>query len=208
MTTAAYLETLNIRKFKNVYYNLSEWFTRLQTYTEQIYSFKYMSTILQFIQYKTNLQNNVIYAHMFRDGYLQSTPFMRILPRALNSSYNTLRVSHLTERTNNPKTSTQAKSSKANPLTNVTSNVTISAITAPNSTLTPTYLISSITSALLTSTTQSHTHARHLNIENLLSKLTKPLVHIINRSYFIFNSVRIATLPYLIHISELLTKIC
>ena len=208
MTTASYLETLQIRKFKNVYYNLNEWLTQLQTYTTQIYSFKYMSTILQFIQNKTTFQNNVIYAHTFRDGYLQSTPFMRILPQTLNSSINTLRVSHSTERTKNPKTTTHARLLQTHSITNVTSTVTISATIAPNSTLTPTYLISNIIPELLTSTIQSHTHTRHLNIGILLSKLTKSITRIINRSCFIFNSVRIATSPYLLHISELLTKAC
>jgi len=140
-----------------------------------------MSTILQFIQNKTNLQNNVIYAHTFRDGYLQSTPIMRILPRTLNLSFNTLRISHPIERINNLQISTHAKSSTVHSITNVTSTVTFLDSTAPNSTLTPAYLISNITPELLTSTTQSHTHTRYLNIEILLSKLTKAFAHIINR---------------------------
>ena len=200
MTTASYLETLEIRNFKNAYYNLHEWLARIQTYTTQIYSFKYMSIILQFIQNKTTFQHNVIYAHTFRDGHLQSTPLVRILSQTHNPSINTLTVSHSTERTKNPKLTTHASSSQTDSITNVTSTVPISAMIAPNSTLTPTYATSTIIPESLTSTIQSHTHTRQLTIEILLSKLTKSVTRILNRSYFIFNSVRIATSSYLIYI--------
>jgi len=167
-----------------------------------------MSTILQFIQNKTTFQHNVIYAHTFRDSYLQSTPLMRILPQTQNPSIMTQRVTHPTERTKNPKNTTHERSLQTDLITNVTSTVPISATIAPNSLLTPTYVTSNIIPEPLTSTIQSHTHTRHLTIEILLSKMTKSVTRILNRSYFIFNSVRIATLSYLIYISDLLTKAC
>ena len=63
MSTAAYLANYNIDEFKDNYYHLNEGFKQLQDYAEQIYSFKYMTIVLQAIQNRTDLQPNVIYSH-------------------------------------------------------------------------------------------------------------------------------------------------
>ena len=81
LNAAMYSANDKINEFRHNYYQLNPRFQQLQIYAEQIYSLKQIITVLQAIQNKTDLQQNVIYSHKIENGYLQNTPIMRIFPK-------------------------------------------------------------------------------------------------------------------------------
>ena len=102
--TAIYSANDKINEFRHNYYQLNPRFKQLQIYAEQIYSLKQITTVLQAIQNRTDLQNNVIYSHKVQNGYLHNTPIMRIVPSQLQPSQITLQQNSYTERTNEQQT--------------------------------------------------------------------------------------------------------
>ena len=104
LNTAIYSANDKINEFRHNYYQLNPRFKQLQIYAEQIYSLKKITIVLQAIQNRTDLQNNVIYSHKVQNGYLQNIPIMRISPSQSQHSKITLKQNSHTERTNEQQT--------------------------------------------------------------------------------------------------------
>jgi len=100
LNTAVYSANSKINKFRHNYYQLNPRFKQLQIYAEQIYSLKRITTVLQEILNKTDLQNNVIYAYKVQNRYLQNKPIMRILPSQSQPPQITLNKNSHTEQIN------------------------------------------------------------------------------------------------------------
>ena len=100
LNAAIYSANSKINEFRHNYYQLNPRFKQLQIYAEQIYSLKRITTVLQEILNKTNLQNNVIYAHKVQNRYLQNKPIMRILPSQSQPPQITLNKNSHTEQIN------------------------------------------------------------------------------------------------------------
>jgi len=208
LNTAMYSANSKINAFRHNYYQLNPRFKQLQLYAEQIYSSKRIITILNQIQNRMDLQNNIIYAHKIQNGYLQSRPIIRILPSQSQPPSPTLKTSTHTERINKPQTlHTEDRLTTHNP-TNLTSRQTKTQ-TVPFSTKPIPH--AQQTHNLQTTKnpkTKFHTFVPYRTIRTFITKTMKAFMQFINQSHFLYNAVYTVITSRLQRITETLTKLC
>jgi len=208
MSTAAYLANYNINEFKDNYYHLNERFKQMQDYAEQIYSFKYMTIVLQAIQNRTDLQPNVIYSHKFHNGFLQSKPIMQILTPQLRTSLVTPTRNNQKERTNMQQTSNSHKRSTVKSSLNLKSTLMTSKAAPFSMEIKSTLNIPKEISTAQSTYTYSFTPEPYQTIKNSLKKIMEVFMHYIKHSHFLYNSVHITAYSYIRHVSEILIALC
>jgi len=208
LNTAMYSANSKINDFRHNYYQLNPRFKQLQLYAEQIYSSKRIITVLNQIQTRTDLQNNIIYAHKIQNGYLQSKPIIRILPSHLQPPSMTLKTITHTERINKQQTlHTEGRPTTHNP-TNLTSRQT-KTHTVPFSTKPIPHTQQAHNSQTTQNTeVQLHTFVPYRTIRTFLTKTMKAFMHFINQSHFLYNAVYTVITSRLQRITETLTKLC
>ena len=208
LNTAVYLANSKINEFRHNYYQLNPRFKQLQLYAEQIYSLKRITTVLKQIQNRTDLQNNIIYAHKIQNGYLQNKPIIRILPSHLQPPSLTLKTIIPTEQINKHQTlHTEGRPTTHNP-TNLTSRQT-KTHTVPFSTK-PILHTQQAHNSQTTQTTKTklHTFVPYRTIRTCITKTMKAFMHFINQSHFLYNAVYTVITSRLQRITETLTKLC
>ena len=208
MSTAAYLANYNIDEFKDNYYQLNEEFKQLQEYAEQIYSFKYMTIVLQAIQNRTDLQPNVIYSHKFYKGFLQSKPIMRILTSQLRTSLAVPTRNNQKERIDIQQTSNSYKRSTVRNSPNLKSTLIASKIALFSTELKPILTTPNGISTVQIINTYPYTSLPYQTLKTLLNKIVKSFMYFVNHSHFLYNSVHITMSPHLRHVFEVLTAVC
>jgi len=198
-------KTLN---FRHNYYQITPRFKQLQIYAEQIHSLKRTITVLQQIQHRTDLQNNIIYAHKIRNGYLQNNPIIRILPPHLPPPLITMQTTTYTEgMTKQPISHTTEESTMHISTTHTSTNVK----TQTNSSTTD---LITHTQQTYKSQTQQTTKAQSSvlisdrNIRTFLTKTMQAFKQLINHSRFEHNHVYTIIVSNLQRITTTLTNLC
>jgi len=208
LNTAVYLANSKINEFRHNYYQLNPRFKQLQLYAEQIYSLKRITTVLQEIQNRTDIQNNVIYAHKIRNGYIQNKPIMRILPSQSPPPQITLKKNNHTERINKQQTlHTEDKSTTHNP-TDLTSRQAKSPTTLFSTKPIPHTQHAQNSHTTQNTQVQLHTFLPYRTIKTFLTNIMETFMHFINQSYFLYNAVHTTISSRLQRITETITELC